>query len=62
MSIIKCDLCQDQIDSDIIDCNEYNNKEVCEDCYNEAVWSEEPDYDVENYFVKQARDLEKFKR
>ena len=27
MSIIKCDLCQDQIDSDIIDCNEYNGKE-----------------------------------
>ena len=55
-------MCQDQIDSDIIDCNEYNGKEVCEDCYNEAVWSEDPDYDVENYFIERARDLEKFKR
>lgn len=59
MSIIKCDICEHQIDSDLVDCTEYNDKEVCQDCYNEATYADEPDYEKENYFEERARDLDK---
>jgi hypothetical protein len=32
MSIIFCNLCEHQIDSDFVDCNEYEGKEVCQEC------------------------------
>jgi hypothetical protein len=58
MSIIRCDICEHQIDSDLIDCTEYNGKEVCQECYDELQGDEEPDYKKENYFEERARDLE----
>ena len=58
MSIIRCDNCENQIDSDFVDCTELNGKEVCLDCYYEIQGDEEPDYDVENYFEKKARDFD----
>jgi hypothetical protein len=59
MSIIRCDICEHQIDSDFIDCTEYNGKEACQECYNEATHADEPDYEKENYFKERERDLEK---
>ena len=58
MSIIRCDNCEHQLDSDFVEFEFYKDKEVCIDCFNEMRGDEEPDYDVENYFEKQARDLE----
>ena len=58
--MIRCEHCQKQLDSDFIEFEEYNDQEVCIDCYNEMQGDEEPDYDVENYFEERARDLEKF--
>jgi len=59
MSIIICNICENQIDSDFIDCTEYNSKEVCQECYNEMQEDDEPGYERENYFEEKARDLEK---
>ena len=36
MSIIRCNLCEQQIDSDFVDCNEYESKEVCQECLEEV--------------------------
>jgi hypothetical protein len=55
MSIIKCNICEYQIDSDFIDCTEYNGKEVCQECYDEATHADEPYYERENYFEERAR-------
>lgn len=60
MSIIRCEICEHQIDSDLIDCTEYNGEQVCQECYDEATHADKPDYERENYFEERARDLEKF--
>ena len=59
MSVIRCDNCEHQLDSDFVEFEFYKDKEVCIDCFNEIRDDEEPDYDVENYFDKRARELEK---
>lgn len=35
MSIMRCDNCEQQLDSDFIDFEFYEEKDVCIDCYNE---------------------------
>ena len=36
MSIIRCNICEQQIDSDFVDCTEYEGKEVCQECFEEV--------------------------
>lgn len=57
MSIYICTICNEQKDSDF-NCAELDGKECCEECFEEATWSKEPDYERENYFEKKARELE----
>ena len=61
MSIIICNICEHQIDSDFIDCTEHKGKLVCQKCLEEVTWSEEPDYERENYFEKKAREWDNTK-
>jgi hypothetical protein len=53
MSIIRCTECEENKDSDFIEFYLKKEGDICEDCH-----QQEPDYEVENYFDKRARDLE----
>lgn len=41
MSITRCNNCEQQLDSDFIEFEFYNNEEVCIDCYEEIRGDEE---------------------
>ena len=62
MSVIRCDNCEQQLDSDFVEFEFYKNEEVCISCYDEMRGDEEPDYEVENYFEKHKQNFEQFKR
>ena len=62
MSIIRCEQCEQQLDSDFVEFEFYKDEEVCINCYNEMRGDEEPDYERESFFDKHAREYEQFKR
>lgn len=62
MSIIRCDNCEQQLDSDFIEFEFYKNEEVFISCYDEMRGDEEPDYDIITLDERHRQNFEQFKR
>tara|TARA_R110001632_G_scaffold167755_1_gene286313 strand:- start:632 stop:820 length:189 start_codon:yes stop_codon:yes gene_type:complete len=62
MSIIRCDNCEQQLDSDFVEFEFYKNEEVCISCYDEMRGDGEPDYDIVTLDERHRQNFEQFKR